>query len=46
VPRYDGDTNPSVSLKDYWLACHGGGAADDLFFIKNLPLHLGDSVRT
>jgi hypothetical protein len=25
VPRYDGDTNPSVWLEDYRLACHAGG---------------------
>jgi hypothetical protein len=43
--RYDGDTNPSVWLEDYRLACHAGGAIDDLFVIKNLPLYLGDSVR-
>jgi hypothetical protein len=46
VPRYDGDTNPSVWLVDYQLACHAGGATDDLFVIKNLPLYLGDSVHT
>jgi hypothetical protein len=45
-PRYDGDTNPSVWLEDYWIACHDGGATDDLFVIKNLPLYLGDSVHT
>jgi hypothetical protein len=35
-------------LEDYRLACHagGGGATDDLFIIKNLPLYLGDSART
>jgi hypothetical protein len=46
VPRYDGDTNPSVWLEDYRLACHAGGATDDLFVIKNLPLYLSDSART
>jgi hypothetical protein len=46
VPRYDGDTKPSIWLKDYRLACHAGGAKDDLFVIKNLPLYLGDSART
>jgi hypothetical protein len=35
-----------VRLEDYRLACHAGGAIDDLFVIKNLPLYLGDSVRT
>jgi hypothetical protein len=46
VPRYDGDTNPSVWLEDYRPACHAGGATDDLFVIKNMPLYLGDSART
>jgi hypothetical protein len=45
VPRYDGDTNPSVWLEDYRLACHAVGVTDDLFVIKNLPLYLGDSAR-
>jgi hypothetical protein len=35
-----------VWLKDYQLACHAGGATDDLFVIKNLPLYLGFSMRT
>jgi hypothetical protein len=35
-----------VWLEDYQLACHTGGATDDLFIIKNLPLYLGDSVWT
>jgi hypothetical protein len=46
VPRYDGDTNPNVWLEDYQLASHAGGATDDLFVIKNLPLYLSDSART
>jgi hypothetical protein len=46
VPRYDGDTNPSVWLEDYRLVCHAGGATDDVFIIKNLPLYHGDSART
>jgi hypothetical protein len=33
-----------VWLKDYQLACHAGGATDDV--IKNLPLYLGFSTRT
>jgi hypothetical protein len=45
-PRYDGDTNPNVWHKDYQLACHAGGATDNLFVIKNMPLYLGDSART
>jgi hypothetical protein len=35
-----------VWLEYYRLACHAGGATDDLFIIKNLPLYLGDSTRT
>jgi hypothetical protein len=46
VPRYNGDTDPSVWLVDYRLACHTGGATDDLFVIENLLLYLGDSART
>jgi hypothetical protein len=46
VPRYDGDTNPSIWLEDYRLACHAGGATDDLFVIKNPPLYLGNSAQT
>jgi hypothetical protein len=46
MPRYDGDTNPIVWLEDYRLACHAGGATNDLFVIKNLPLYLGNSART
>jgi hypothetical protein len=35
-----------VWLEDYRLACHAEGAMDNLFIIKNLPLYLGDFVRT
>jgi hypothetical protein len=34
-----------VWLEDYRLSCHVGGATDDLFITKNLPLYLGDSAR-
>jgi hypothetical protein len=33
-------------LDDYQLACHVGGATDDLFVIKNLSLYFSDSART
>jgi hypothetical protein len=46
VPIYDGDTNHNVWLEDYRLACHAGGATNDLFVIKNLPLYLDDSTQT
>jgi hypothetical protein len=45
VPKYDGETNPNIWLEDYRLACNAGGARDDLFIIKNLPLHITDSAR-
>jgi hypothetical protein len=45
VPKYDSETNPSVWLEDYRLACNVSGARD-LFIIKNLSLHLADSART
>jgi hypothetical protein len=35
-----------VWLEDYRLAFHAGGATNDLFVIKNLPLYLGDSTPT
>jgi hypothetical protein len=37
--------NPSVWLEDYQLACHNGGASNDLFIIKSIPLYLTDSAR-
>jgi hypothetical protein len=46
IPRYDGDTYPSVWLEDNRLACHTEGATNDLFIIKNPPLYLGDSAWT
>jgi hypothetical protein len=46
VPRYERDINPSVWLEDYLLACHAGGATDDLFIIKNQSLYLDDSAQT
>jgi hypothetical protein len=46
VPKYDGETNPNVWLEDCRLACHAGGATDDLFIIKNLLLYLVDLART
>jgi hypothetical protein len=44
VANYDGKTNPSVCIKDYRLACHNGGARDNLFIIKSIPLYLADSA--
>ena len=46
VPKYSGETNPSLWLKDYRLACQAGGVDSDYFIIRNLPLFLADSART
>jgi hypothetical protein len=46
IAKYDGETNPSVWLEDYRLACHNGGVGDDIFIIKSLPLYVADSART
>jgi hypothetical protein len=35
-----------VWLEDYRLTCHAGGAIDDLFIIKNLPLYHGNFALT
>jgi hypothetical protein len=43
---YTRETNPALWLKDYRLACQGGGAVDDDFIIHNLPLSLADSAWT
>jgi hypothetical protein len=45
VAKYDGETNPSVWLEDYRLACHNGGESDDLCMIKSISLYLADSTR-
>jgi hypothetical protein len=45
VQKYNGETNPSVWLEDYRLACRAGGADDDFFIIRHLPLYLADSAR-
>jgi hypothetical protein len=46
VPKYNGERDPATWLEDYRLACRGGGAEDDLFIIRNLPLYLDDSARS
>ena len=45
IPKYSGETNPGLWLKDYHLACQAGGADNDDFIIRNLPLFLADSAR-
>ena len=44
IPKYSGETNPGLWLEDYRLACQAGGASDDNFIIRNLPLFLTDST--
>jgi len=46
VAKYNGEIDPSTWLEDYRLACQSGGAKDDCFIIKNLPLYLADSARS
>ena len=46
IPKYSGGTNPGLWLEDYWLACQAGGANNDNFVIRNLPLFLADLART
>ena len=38
--------NLGLWLEDYPLACQAGGADNDDFIIRNLPLFLTDSART
>jgi hypothetical protein len=46
IVKYNGETDPRVSLNDYRLACQLGEATTDEVIIRNLPLHLADSART
>ncbi|KAF8730537.1 hypothetical protein HU200_016953 [Digitaria exilis] len=43
--KYDGETDPSVWLDDFRLACRAGGAFDDNVIIRNLPLYLAEPAR-
>ena len=44
IPKYSRETNPELWLKDYQLACQAGGANNDDFIIRNLPLFIADSA--
>jgi hypothetical protein len=46
IDKYTGETDPHVWLNDYHLACQLGGATTNAVIIRNLPLHLADSIRT
>ena len=45
MPKYSGEMNPGLWLEDYQLAYQAGGADNDDFIIRNLPLFLADSAR-
>jgi hypothetical protein len=45
VIKYDGKTNPSVWLEDYYLTCRAGRADDNPFIIQFLPIYLADTTR-
>ena len=38
IPKYSGETNPGLWLEDYRLTFQAGGANDDDFIIRNIPL--------
>ena len=44
VPKYSRETNPGLWLEDYRLAYQAGGANDDDFIIRNLPVFLANSA--
>ena len=44
-PDTPGRQNPGIWLKDFWLACRGGGVDDDYFIIQCLPICVGEHVR-
>ena len=46
VPKYSGETNPSLWLDDYGLAYQAGSADSDYFIIRNLSLFMADLART
>lgn len=39
ITKYSGQSNPSLWVRDYQLACQAGGADHDNFVIQNLPLY-------
>jgi hypothetical protein len=45
IVKYDSETNPSVWLEDYRLACRAGRADNDLFNIQFLSIYLVDTSR-
>lgn len=45
ITKYSEETNPRIWLEDYRLACLAGGADNEAFIIRNLPLYLADTTR-
>ena len=45
MPKYSGEMNPGLWLEDYQLAYQAGGADNDAFIIRNLPLFLANLAR-
>jgi hypothetical protein len=45
VQKYAEETNPSLWLEDYRLACQVNVVDGDAFIIRNIPLYLIDSAR-
>lgn len=45
IPRYMGETNLGLCLKNYHLACREGHVDNDYFIICNSPLYLANSAR-
>lgn len=46
ILKYAGEMNLGLWLEDYRLACWAGGAEDNYFIIRHLPLYLSNSVHT
>ena len=46
ISKYSREMNLKLWLEDYRLACQAGGADNDDFIIRSLPLFLANSART
>jgi hypothetical protein len=46
VLKYFEESNPDLWFEEYQLARQAGGADNDYFIIRNLPLFLADLART
>ena len=43
--KYTGETNPSIWLEDFRLACRAGGVDDNVFIFQYLPICVGEHVQ-